>query len=153
MRTSGDVGNWLVHFPWCMFHLHDQYHSKLHPFPSIAQATTVHALGVALLEAMYDCLLPPYRRVGERLESLSGDWPQWFKAQQNTMSVNQRQAVLLLSCPAVVQYPPPRAHGVSHADNTHHDCCLRLQPKRKRRWVLVHTAHQVPMQYSDVAPA
>lgn len=129
VRTTGDVSNWLQHFPWSLFYLTGQYHNAIHPFRSIAQATTVHSLGVALLEAIYTCLLKPCRDVGGQLEASKDTWPDWFKAvdPENTMTTRQREAVLLLSSPPVVQYPPPHAHGASDANYTHHDTCLRLR--------------------------
>jgi hypothetical protein len=136
VRTTGDVQPWLQYFPWCMFHLIGHYRRDIHPFPNVARAATVHELGVALLEAIYSCLHMPYREVGEQLEGNAGEWPNWFKEHKATMTTNQRQAVLLLSSPPVVQYPAPRVHGVSHAGNTHHDCCLRLRAVGHCRWVL-----------------
>lgn len=135
VRTTGDVQSWLQYFPWCLFYLIGQYRPDIHPFPSIAQATTVHELGVALLESIYGCLRKPYREVGKNLEDNAEEWPDWFKQEKDTMTTKQRQAVLVLSSPAVVQYPAPRKHGVSHAANTHHDCCLRLREVGHCRWV------------------
>lgn len=152
VRTTGDVGLWLLYFPWCMFYLIGPYCSDIHPFPNIARATTVHELGVALLESIYSCLLLRYREVGRELEGTKCEWPDWFEPPEvpvgtegemqrpawwSRMTTLQREAVLLMSSPPVVLYPLPRVHGVSHAANTHHDCCLRFRPVGHCRLVLL----------------
>lgn len=158
VRDHGDVQLWLRHFPWCLFYLTGPYCSDIHPFSSIAEAKTVHELGVALLESIYSCLLQPYREVGGRLEGNAGERPDWFRPRDpetswwSCMTIPQKEAVLLLSSPPVVLYPSPHVHGVSHAANTHHDCCLRLRAVGHcGRWVLGEKPY-FPVQLLSAQP-